>query len=57
VFFPGGFEHSLTSHAGSAWAARSPWKAVQQAARDALAKLRADEPAPPDWTETDESPA
>jgi hypothetical protein len=32
VFFPSGFEHSLTSHAGAAWA-RSPWKAVQRAAR------------------------
>jgi hypothetical protein len=33
MFFPSGFEHSLTSHAGTAWA-RSPWEAVQRAARD-----------------------
>ena len=54
VFFPSGFEHSLTSHAGAAWA-RSPWEAVQRAAGDALHKLEAGEPAPPDWTVTDES--
>src|SRR2546422_11045321 len=30
MFFPSGFEHSLTSHAGSAWAP-SPWAAVQRA--------------------------
>jgi len=36
LFFPEGFEHSLTSHAGVGWAL-SPWAAVQQAARDALA--------------------
>ena len=35
MFFPSGFEHSLTSHAGSAWA-RSPWEAVQQAAGEVL---------------------
>ena len=35
MFFPSGFAHSLTSHAGSAWAP-SPWQAVQQAASDAL---------------------
>jgi hypothetical protein len=35
MFFESGFEHSLTSHAGSAWA-RSPWKAVQRAARHAF---------------------
>jgi len=29
MFFTSGFEHSLTSHAGTAWAA-SPWQAVQQ---------------------------
>jgi hypothetical protein len=51
VFFPSGFEHSLTSHAGTAWA-RSPWEAVQRAARDALHKLEAR-----DWALTDESPA
>jgi hypothetical protein len=33
------FEHSLTSHAGAAWA-RSPWEAVQRAAEDALRNLR-----------------
>src|SRR5207253_3875419 len=34
MFFPSGFEHSLISHAGSAWA-MSPWTAVQAAARPA----------------------
>ena len=56
MFFPAGFEHSLTSHAGSAWA-RSPWEAVQRAAGDALNRLEGGEPAPCDWTGTDESPA
>src|SRR3989449_11272694 len=56
MFFPSGFEHSLTSHAGSAWAA-SPWAAVQRAAHDALDKLEAGEPAPHDGTLTAESPA
>jgi hypothetical protein len=55
MFFPSGFEHSLTSHAGAA-RARSPWEAVQQAARDALAKLESDEATPTDWTLTDETP-
>jgi hypothetical protein len=55
LFFPEGFEHSLTSHAGAGWAL-SPWSAVQQAARDAIAKLESGEAAPRDWTETDESP-
>jgi hypothetical protein len=55
VFFQSGFEHSLTAHAGAGWAL-SPWAAVQQAARDALAKLDQDEPVPRDWTLTDESP-
>jgi hypothetical protein len=58
VFFPEGLEHSLTSHAGAGWAL-SPWAAVQQAARDALAKLDQDdqdEPVPRDRTLTDESP-
>jgi hypothetical protein len=45
MFFPSGFEHSLTSHAGAAWA-RSPWEAVQRAAGDALHKLEAGEPPP-----------
>jgi len=49
MFFPSGFEHSLTSHAGAAWA-RSPWEAVQRAAADALHKLEAGKPAPRDWT-------
>src|SRR6266403_5598995 len=31
MFFPSGFEHSLTAHAGSA-RAPSPWEAVQRAA-------------------------
>jgi hypothetical protein len=56
MFFPSGFEHSLTSHAGSAWAL-SPWQAVQRAAGDALDRLAATEPAPRDWTLTDEAPA
>ena len=55
MFFPSGFEHSLTSHAGTAWAL-SPWQAVQRAAGDALRRLeRADAP-PRDWTTTNESP-
>ena len=56
MFFPSGFEHSLTAHAGSA-RAPSPWEAVQMAAQDALNKVQAGEPAPRDWTGTDESPA
>ena len=56
VFFQSGFEHSLTSHAGAAWA-RSPWEAVQRAASDALYKLRVGESAPRDWTATNDSPA
>ena len=56
MFFPSGFEHSLTSHAGSAWAL-SPWEAVQRAAGDALAKLEpSGDAAPRDWTADDESP-
>ena len=55
IFFQSGFEHSLTSHAGAAWA-RSPWEAVQRAASDALYKLRVGEATPRDWTATDESP-
>jgi hypothetical protein len=49
MFFPAGFEHSLTSHAGSA-RAPSPWQAVQQAARDALDRLCYGEAATTDWT-------
>jgi len=55
MFFESGFEHSLTSHAGAAWA-RSPWEAVQRAAEDALRKLESPDTAPRDWTTTDESP-
>jgi hypothetical protein len=55
VFFPSGFEHSLTSHAGAAWARSPSWEAVQRAAGDALHKLEAAEPPPRDWTVTDES--
>jgi len=55
MFFESGFEHSLTSHAGAAWA-WSPWQAVQRAAGDALGKAEAPEPARRDWTATDESP-
>jgi hypothetical protein len=55
LFFPEGFEHSLTSHAGTAWAP-TPWRAVQSAAWDAVDRLQASQPAPRDWTMTDESP-
>ena len=55
IFFQSGFEHSLTSHAGAAWA-RSPWEAVQRAAGDALRKLESPDAALHDWTTTDESP-
>jgi hypothetical protein len=48
MFFPEGFEHSLTAHAGSAWAL-SPWQALQRAAGDALKRLDVGEPAPRDW--------
>jgi hypothetical protein len=56
MFFAEGFEHSFTSSAGAGWAL-SPWAAVQQAARDALAKLESSDAAPRDGTETDEAPA
>jgi hypothetical protein len=55
MFFLSGFEHSFTADAGSAWAP-SPWEAVQRAAADALRGCEAPEPAPRDWTLTDESP-
>jgi len=55
MFFPSGFEHSFTSHAGSGWA-RSPWQAVQHAAQDALDKLQSSGLPTRDWTTTDESP-
>jgi hypothetical protein len=55
TFFPAGFEHSLTAHAGSAWAP-SPWSAVQRAAADALARLETTDAAVRDWTLTDEAP-
>jgi hypothetical protein len=53
MFFVSGFEHSLTSDAGSAWA-RRPWEAVQRAAADALYKVCAGETAPRDWTATND---
>src|SRR5213080_4400081 len=56
MFFPSGFEHSLTAHAGSA-RAPSPWQATQRAAADALNRLEAGDTAPRDWTLTDEAPA
>jgi hypothetical protein len=55
MFFPSGFEHSLTSHAGSAWAP-SPWHATQRAAADALNRLERGEPPTRGWTTTDDSP-
>ena len=55
MFFPSGFEHSFTSHAGSGWAP-SPWQAVQHVARNTLDKLQSPEPPMRDWTATDESP-
>jgi hypothetical protein len=55
IFFDTGFEHSLTSHAGAAWA-RSPWEAVQCAADDALVRQGLAEPQTPDWTATDAAP-
>ncbi len=51
MFCPGGFQHSLASHAGTV--GPSPW----EAAADALNRLQAGEPVTPDWTMTDESPA
>ena len=55
MFFLSGFEHSLTSHAGSAWAP-SPWQAVQLAAGDALRRLEQGDPPLRDWTTARESP-
>ena len=55
MFFPNGFEHSLTADAGEAWAL-SPWEAVQRAAGDAPRKRERGEAAPRDWTISDESP-
>jgi hypothetical protein len=37
-FFPSGFEHSLTSHAGAGWTS-SPWAAVQWAVWGALSRV------------------
>jgi hypothetical protein len=54
MFFVSGFEHSLASHAGSAWAP-SPWAAVQRAAADALER-RERGAAPRDWTLVDDPP-
>ena len=53
LFFPEGFEHSLT--ASGRWLGAK--QAVQEAARDALAKLETSEAAPRDWTLTDDSPS
>src|SRR5438105_15682839 len=55
MFFVSGFEHSLTAHAGSAWAL-TPWTAVQKAARDTLNRLDAEKSPTLDWTASDESP-
>ena len=55
MFFPSGFEHSLTSHTGTAWA-RSPWDAVHAAARDALNRADSVPSAPRDWTQTNDAP-
>jgi len=55
IFFRSGFEHSLTSHAGAAWAP-SPWVAVQRAAGDALRRLAMTDLGPRDWTASDDSP-
>src|SRR5437762_4945483 len=49
MFFPSGFEHSLTSHAGTAWA-KNPWEAVQRAAADALDRLESEHSPNSDWT-------
>ena len=38
TFYSTGMEHSATSATGSAWE-ESPWRAVQEAAREALSKL------------------
>src|SRR5947207_15990773 len=42
MFFPSGFERSLTAHAGRARAART-WESVQPAAAEALDKVQAGE--------------
>jgi len=42
TFYPSGVEHSATSAVGSAWE-RTPWRAVQRAARAAL-RARANGP-------------
>ena len=55
MFFPGGFEHSLTRHVGSAWAP-SPWAATQRAAADALRRLESPDPPLRDWTANDDAP-
>jgi hypothetical protein len=55
MFFPSGFEHSLTSHAGAAWA-RSPWETTPRAAAERSIGSSCGEPAPREWTLTDESP-
>jgi len=55
MFFPSGFEHSLTSHVGSAWAP-SPWAAIQWAARDALHRIDGGDMRGRDWTTVDDAP-
>jgi hypothetical protein len=39
TFYPTGMEHSPTSATGTAWE-RTPWRAVQGAAREALKKAK-----------------
>ncbi len=46
---------ALADVACAGWAP-NPWAAVQQAARDALAKLESGETAPRDWTLSDDAP-
>jgi hypothetical protein len=55
TFYPEGFEHSRTVYSGSA-TALTPWLATQRAAMETLRRRDVGEPAPRDWTLTDESP-
>jgi len=41
TFYPTGMEHSIASVTASAWEP-TPWRAVQEAARDALRRAHAD---------------
>jgi hypothetical protein len=41
IFYTRGIEHSPTSATGTEWE-RTPWRAVQGAARDALRRARGD---------------